>query len=86
MYVCVVNIVTGAVQDGSPCSASVAASPAPGDRSYQGNMVLLTEIGFLFESLVQGYKLKRKQDRERGAQTNHFPCSSIACACCYAFA
>ncbi len=58
------------------CTASLAAALAPGDRSYQDNMVLLTEIGFLSETLVQGYKLKGKRARlgERGAQivTNHF--------------
>ena len=39
-------------------------------------MVLLTEIGFLSESLVQGYELKGKSEgeRERGPQrvTHHF--------------
>ncbi|CAB1456081.1 unnamed protein product [Pleuronectes platessa] len=39
-------------------TASLAAARAPGDRSYQDNMVLFTEIGFLSESLVGGYKLK----------------------------
>lgn len=58
------------------CTASLAAALAPGDRSYQDNMVLLTEIGFLSESLVQGYELKGKSEggRERGPQkvTHHF--------------
>lgn len=43
----------------------LASAPAPGDRSYQGNMVLLTEIGFLSESLVQEYKVKGEAERER---------------------
>lgn len=33
---------------------------AGGDRSYRDNMVLLTEIGFLCESLLLEYELKAK--------------------------
>lgn len=39
---------------------------APGDRSYQDNIVLLTEIGFLSESLVLEYELKAKPGRGGG--------------------
>ncbi|MEQ2233417.1 hypothetical protein ILYODFUR_021540 [Ilyodon furcidens] len=35
------------------CSGSLAAAPASGDRSYQDNMVLLEEIGFLCDSLIK---------------------------------
>lgn len=33
---------------GPRCSASLATALAPGDRCYQDNMVLLTEIGFFW--------------------------------------
>lgn len=39
---------------------------AGGDRSYQDNMVLLTEIGFLCESLLLEYELKAKLGGEGG--------------------
>lgn len=38
---------------------------AGGDRSYQDNMVLLTEIGFLCESLLLEYELKAKLGGEQ---------------------
>lgn len=67
------------------CTASLAAALASGDRSYQDNMVLLTEIGFLSESLVQGYKLKEKareaeidRERERGPQIVTNNCHALA--------
>ena len=47
-------------------------------------MVLLTEIGFLSESLVQGYELKGKSEGEREGATESdtpFPCFSCASAC-----
>lgn len=46
--------------------------------------MLLTEIGFLSENLVQGYELKGKRGRERERGTDSdkpFPCFSCACAC-----
>lgn len=54
---------------------------APGDRSYQDNIVLLTEIGFLSESLALEYELKAKLERAEGADSDTpFPCFSSASA------
>lgn len=54
---------------------------AAGDRSYQDNMVLLTEIGFLCESLVLEYELKAKLEGAEGADGDTpSPCSSFALA------
>lgn len=39
---------------------------AAGDRSYQDNIVLLTEIGFLCESLVLEYELKAELEGAGG--------------------
>lgn len=54
---------------------------APGDRSYQDNIVLLTEIGFLSESLALEYELKAKPERAEGADSDTpFPCFGSASA------
>lgn len=46
---------------------------APGDRSYQDNTMLLTEIGFLSESLAPEYELKAKLESVEGQiATHHF--------------
>lgn len=87
LRVCVlVSVVTGAVQNVcAQCTTCLASALAPGDRSYQDNMVLLTEIGFLSESLVEEYKLKGKRGRERERGTDSdkpFPC---LCLCYYSY-
>lgn len=70
-----VHVVTGA-------SEKVCTSVwllALGDRSYQDNIVLLTEIGFLSESLALEYELKAKLERAEGADSDTpFPCFSSA--------
>lgn len=65
------------------CAACLASALAPGDRSYQDNMVLLTEIGFLSESLVQECRLKG--EREAADSDKPFSCFSVTSACFIVF-
>lgn len=50
VYMCVCQCCNKCPQ----CFGSLAAASASGDRYYQENMVLLGEIGFLSDSLIQG--------------------------------